>query len=171
MKGANRCDRRSSGWTSAAPKVCRRWAVSGEQLSSWQARANGGLPAGRSRRQLDSHPPTGNMEEDPQVPVPFRLPDLFADGRFVDSVGCQVGYMPFDYKTQAGCGKSDWKWQVMPMDPACWSTWCRRDNRWARSAEAATATGIPAGLPLIAAAADKACEVLGAGCLEPHSAA
>ena len=34
--------------------------------------------------------------------------------------------------------------------------------------EAAEATGIPAGLPLIAAAADKACEVIGAGCLEPH---
>jgi sugar (pentulose or hexulose) kinase len=34
--------------------------------------------------------------------------------------------------------------------------------------EAAAATGIPAGLPLIAAAADKACEVIGAGCLAPH---
>jgi sugar (pentulose or hexulose) kinase len=34
--------------------------------------------------------------------------------------------------------------------------------------EAAEATGIPAGLPLVAAAADKACEVIGAGCLEPH---
>ena len=34
--------------------------------------------------------------------------------------------------------------------------------------EAAEATGIPAGLPLIAAAADKACEVIGAGCLDPH---
>jgi len=33
---------------------------------------------------------------------------------------------------------------------------------------AAEATGIPAGLPVIAAAADKACEVLGSGCLEPH---
>jgi sugar (pentulose or hexulose) kinase len=36
------------------------------------------------------------------------------------------------------------------------------------TADAAEATGIPAGLPLIAAAADKACEVIGAGCLEPH---
>jgi sugar (pentulose or hexulose) kinase len=36
------------------------------------------------------------------------------------------------------------------------------------TAEAAQATGIPAGLPLVAAAADKACEVIGAGCLEPH---
>jgi sugar (pentulose or hexulose) kinase len=33
---------------------------------------------------------------------------------------------------------------------------------------AAEATGIPAGLPLIATAADKACEVLGAGGLKPH---
>ena len=36
--------------------------------------------------------------------------------------------------------------------------------------QAAEATGLPAGLPLIAAAADKACEVLGAGALEPHVA-
>lgn len=35
-------------------------------------------------------------------------------------------------------------------------------------AAAAAATGIRAGTPLVAAAADKACEVLGAGCLEPH---
>jgi sugar (pentulose or hexulose) kinase len=37
------------------------------------------------------------------------------------------------------------------------------------SAEAAEATGIPAGLPLIAAAADKACEVIGAGSLAPNT--
>jgi sugar (pentulose or hexulose) kinase len=35
---------------------------------------------------------------------------------------------------------------------------------------AAEATGIPAGLPLIAAAADKACEVLGSGALDSHVA-
>jgi sugar (pentulose or hexulose) kinase len=35
--------------------------------------------------------------------------------------------------------------------------------------QAAEATGIPAGLPLMAAAADKACEVIGAGCLDPHT--
>jgi sugar (pentulose or hexulose) kinase len=38
------------------------------------------------------------------------------------------------------------------------------------SAEASAATGIPEGLPLIAAAADKACEVIGAGCIEPDTA-
>jgi sugar (pentulose or hexulose) kinase len=36
--------------------------------------------------------------------------------------------------------------------------------------QASEATGIPAGLPLIAAAADKACEVIGAGCLDPQIA-
>ena len=35
-------------------------------------------------------------------------------------------------------------------------------------AAAAAATGIPQGLPLIAAAADKACEVIGSGCVEPQ---
>jgi len=34
--------------------------------------------------------------------------------------------------------------------------------------EAARETGIPVGLPLIAAASDKACEVIGAGCLDPQ---
>ena len=33
---------------------------------------------------------------------------------------------------------------------------------------ASSATGIPEGMLVIAAAADKACEVLGAGCLEPN---
>jgi sugar (pentulose or hexulose) kinase len=34
--------------------------------------------------------------------------------------------------------------------------------------QAANETGLPEGLPIIAAAADKACEVIGAGCLEPQ---
>ena len=38
------------------------------------------------------------------------------------------------------------------------------------TADASKATGIPKGLPLVAAAADKACEVLGAGCLDPSVA-
>jgi len=36
------------------------------------------------------------------------------------------------------------------------------------SHQAALETGIPEGLPVIAAAADKACEVIGSGCLDPH---
>jgi sugar (pentulose or hexulose) kinase len=90
-------------------------------------------------------------------------------GSFVDSVGCQVGYIPFDYKKQDWAGKSDWKWQAIPMDKKVLPELVLQGQPLGNiSAEAAVATGIPASLPLIAAAADKACEVLGAGCLEPN---
>ncbi len=36
-------------------------------------------------------------------------------GRLADSVGCQVGYVPFDYKKLGWAGPSDWKWQAVPM--------------------------------------------------------
>jgi len=90
-------------------------------------------------------------------------------GRFVDSVGCQVGYIPFDYKKLAWAGPRDWKWQAVPMDPALLPDLVPPASQLgAITPEAAAATGIPQGLPVIAAAADKACEVIGAGCLEPH---
>ena len=90
-------------------------------------------------------------------------------GRFADSVGSQVGYMPFDYKNLRWADKSDWKWQAVPMDPAVLADLTPPASPLGEiSPAAAAATGIPQGLPLIAAAADKACEVIGAGCLEPH---
>jgi sugar (pentulose or hexulose) kinase len=90
-------------------------------------------------------------------------------GKFVDSVSCQVAYIPFDYKNQRWAGKSDWKWQAVPMDKSILPDLVPAAEILGEiSPEAAQATGIPAGLPLIAAAADKACEVIGAGCLEPH---
>jgi len=90
-------------------------------------------------------------------------------GRLVDSVGCQVGYLPFDYKNLRWASKSDWKWQALPMDPALLVDLVPpADQLGEISAQAAAATGIPVGLPMIASAADKACEVIGAGCLEPH---
>jgi sugar (pentulose or hexulose) kinase len=92
-------------------------------------------------------------------------------GRFVDSVGCQVGYVPFDYKHLAWARSWDWKWQAVPMDPALLPDLVPPAGRLGEiTLEASADTGIPAGLPLIAAAADKACEVIGAGCLSPHIA-
>ncbi len=89
-------------------------------------------------------------------------------GRNVDSVGCQVGYLPFDYRRLRWSGPSDWKWQVAPVDPAMLPELVPPAGRLGEiTAEASAATGIPVGLPLIAAAADKACEVLGAGALDP----
>jgi sugar (pentulose or hexulose) kinase len=90
-------------------------------------------------------------------------------GQFVDSIGCQVGFVPFDYKKLAWAGKSDWKWQAVPMDASILPDLIPPAGILGRvSRQASIQTGIPEGLPLIAAAADKACEVIGAGCLEPN---
>ncbi len=92
-------------------------------------------------------------------------------GRYVDSVGAQVGYIPFDYKRQHWSGPFDWKWQAVPMRPELLPELVPVAGLLGHvSREAAEASGLPAGLPIIAAAADKACEVLGAGCLESHTA-
>ncbi|MBN1179153.1 MAG: FGGY-family carbohydrate kinase [Anaerolineae bacterium] len=87
-------------------------------------------------------------------------------GEFVDSVGCQVGYIPFDYKRLTWSNQYDWKWQAVPVEKRMLVDLIPPTQPLGDiSATAAAATGIPAGLPLIAAAADKACEVLGVGSL------
>ncbi|MDP3859728.1 MAG: FGGY-family carbohydrate kinase [Stagnimonas sp.] len=92
-------------------------------------------------------------------------------GDYVDSTGCQVGYLPFDYRRLDWAAPRDFKWQAMAV---------RREQLprlvhpgqplGALRAEAAAALGLPPGLPIIAAAADKACEVLGCGALAPDTA-
>jgi sugar (pentulose or hexulose) kinase len=90
-------------------------------------------------------------------------------GRLVDSVACQVGYIPFDYKRQHWCASWDWKWRAVPIQLDMLPELVPPGSVLGEiTTEASEATGIPAGLPLIAAAADKACEVIGAGSLEPH---
>jgi sugar (pentulose or hexulose) kinase len=90
-------------------------------------------------------------------------------GRFVDSVACQVGYMPFDYKRLNWSKKWDWKWDAVPVNLDMLPDLVRPGELLGViTSQASEATGIPKGLPVIAAAADKACEVIGAGCLEPH---
>jgi sugar (pentulose or hexulose) kinase len=89
-------------------------------------------------------------------------------GRFVDSVGCQVGYIQFDYRRLRWASPRNWKWKAVPMDPDRLPTLLPPGRVLGRiTRDAAEATGIPAGLPLIAAAADKACEVIGSGSLDP----
>jgi sugar (pentulose or hexulose) kinase len=93
-------------------------------------------------------------------------------GRFVDSVGAQVGYIPFDYKGLRWASAGDWKWDLLPIRPDWLPELVPPAGRLGSiTAGAAAATGIPEGLPVIAAAADKACEVLGAGALDPAVAA
>ncbi len=87
--------------------------------------------------------------------------------KFVDSVGCQVGYIPFDYKRLDWAKDWDWKWKI-PIEKRMLPDLVPPGNRMGEITPAASkATGIPAGTSVIAGAADKACEVIGSGSLEP----
>ena len=86
---------------------------------------------------------------------------------FSDSVGCQVGYIPFDYKRHTWAKASDWKWQGSPVAPDMLPALFKPGQIMGHiTAKASSATGIPEGTPMIAAAADKACEVIGSGSLD-----
>lgn len=92
-------------------------------------------------------------------------------GEWVDSVGSQVGYLPFDYRRQAWARTWDWKWRALAVRPSQLPRLVAPGTPLGTlTAEAATALGLPRGLPVIAAAADKACEVLGCGAFEPDTA-
>ncbi len=89
-------------------------------------------------------------------------------GTWIDSVACQVGHLPFDFKALTWARDTDWKWQISPI---------RREQLPALvpagsplgelTDEAAAHLGLRAGLPVIAAAGDKQAEAIGAGALEP----
>jgi sugar (pentulose or hexulose) kinase len=90
-------------------------------------------------------------------------------GKFIDSIGSQVGYLPFDYKRLKWAGRRDWKWQALAIKAETLPELVAPGSLMGNiDAAAALATGIPEGTPLMAAAADKACEVIGAGCVQPH---
>jgi sugar (pentulose or hexulose) kinase len=89
-------------------------------------------------------------------------------GSYVDSVSSQVGYLPFDYKKQQWSGPRAWRWRASPIKWEMLPELVVPGMEMGKiSAQAARETGIPEGLPLIAAGSDKACEVLGSGCLTP----
>jgi sugar (pentulose or hexulose) kinase len=90
-------------------------------------------------------------------------------GRFVDSVAAQVGYLPFHYKRLAWAKAGDWRRAAAPIDPAWLPELIKPGDRLGDlTAAAASVIGLATGTPVIAAAADKACEVLGSGALEPY---
>jgi sugar (pentulose or hexulose) kinase len=90
---------------------------------------------------------------------------------FVDSVGSNVGYLPVNGKTYQWAGKRDFKWKLFPVEEEKLPELVKPGARIGTITETAAAeTGIPAGIPVIAAASDKACEILGAGCMTPETA-
>jgi len=87
-------------------------------------------------------------------------------GEWVDSTACQVGYLPFDHRRQQWARAGDWRWRALAVRASQLPRLVAPAAPLGQlTAEAAGALGLPRGLPLIAAAADKACEVLGCGVL------
>ena len=92
-------------------------------------------------------------------------------GDLVDSSGSQVGYVPFDYKRLDWAGASDFKWRALAVRAEQLPRLVAPGRvLGALNAAAAEQLGLPIGLKVIAGAADKACEVLGSGVLEPDVA-
>lgn len=92
-------------------------------------------------------------------------------GEFRDSAGNIIGTIPFDVKKFGWAGKWDPKWRLFPLEKDKLPELVLPTELLGRvTPKASEETGIPPGLPLIAASNDKACDVIGAGCLTPDRA-
>jgi sugar (pentulose or hexulose) kinase len=88
-------------------------------------------------------------------------------GRFADSVASQIGHIPFHYKQQRWAAPNEISARLFPVE---------RDKlpELAQPGEiigpittaAEEATGIQAGIPVVACGSDKGCETLGAGIID-----
>lgn len=89
-------------------------------------------------------------------------------GNIVDSIGSQIGHIPFDYKKRAWPqSEKSYRWELFGIDK----------NKLPELKEvgsilgyvtkkASKESGIKEGMPLIASGSDKGCETLGVGCLD-----
>lgn len=92
-------------------------------------------------------------------------------GQMVDSRASQVGYVPFNYKTRDWVGESSWHWSAYNVRPSHMPTLVDPGEPiGALASDAAHTLGLPEGLPVIAAGADKACEMSGAGIADNQTA-
>ena len=92
-------------------------------------------------------------------------------GEFRDSGGNMLGTVPFDVKKGSWAAGRDLKRTLFPIEadklPEVVPPAGLLGHVTARAAEE---SGIPAGLPMIAGSNDKACDVIGSGCLTPEQA-
>jgi len=92
-------------------------------------------------------------------------------GEFRDSSGNIIGTIPFDVRKSGWAGNWDFKWRLFPIEKEKLPELVRPTELLGHvTKKAEEETGIPAGLPVMAASNDKACDVIGAGCLTPDRA-
>jgi len=96
----------------------------------------------------------------------FRL-----TGNFVDSVASQIGHVPFSYKKQTWAKKYELPAMVFPIEKEKLPQIAMPGEILGTiTAQAAQATGLQKGLPVIACGSDKGCETLGAGVIDQNMA-
>lgn len=92
-------------------------------------------------------------------------------GKYIESIGSNVGYKPFNYKKQQWCKPGELNTKLFPIEREKLVDLVKPSDLIGHiTAQASSQTGLPEGLPIIASAADKACEVLGSGCISPDIA-
>ncbi|MGE0090048.1 MAG: FGGY-family carbohydrate kinase [Bacteroidales bacterium] len=92
-------------------------------------------------------------------------------GKYIDSIGSTVGYIPFDYKKQRWSKPGEINARLFPIEKEKLVDLVKPSDLLGYiTFTASEQTGLPQGLPVIAAAADKACEILGSGCSNPEIA-
>lgn len=93
-------------------------------------------------------------------------------GEMIDSVACQIGHIPFDYKNFSW-PKSflNYRWSMFGVEEDKLPSLVQPGSIIGYVTEKASKeSGIKKGLPVIASASDKGCETLGCGCLDLSSA-
>ncbi|NNF17908.1 MAG: carbohydrate kinase [Gammaproteobacteria bacterium] len=93
-------------------------------------------------------------------------------GKFIDSAASQVGYVPFDYRRHRWAARHKWHWRALPgikrrQLPDLVAPGSLLGPLTEKTAQE---LGLNAGIPVVACATDKACEVLGSGCIAPSQA-
>ena len=92
-------------------------------------------------------------------------------GEFVDSVASQIGHMPFDYRRQEWAGRGHMNARMFPVERDKLPRLSPAGSMLGRLvASAAAETGLPEGLPVMAAGSDKGCETIGAGVVDGSAA-
>ena len=92
-------------------------------------------------------------------------------GEFRDSSGNITGTIPFNVRKSDWAGEWNLKWKLFPIEKEKLPELVPPSELLGHvTKKAAEATGIPAGLPVIAASNDKACDIIGAGCMTPDRA-
>lgn len=93
---------------------------------------------------------------------------------FTDSIASQIGHVPFDYKKQnwiASSDKFEFGQYLFPVPEEKLPTLIPAGKELGKiTVQAAEASGIPKGVPVIACGSDKGCETLGMGVLDNSTA-